>query len=219
MVLWGRWKVSLSGCIAAALPGRPAQAERAAVLGSYGRSSERALTEEGLILVGLLASPAGRLYSDFIWQLSAPAGAALPFHKFQPGDNILLRPSRGTQRQRPEGEGEASLTGVVLETQRAHLLVTLSKQNSDRISGHAPGSGYRVDKGAEETSWRRQMDALERLSQFHNPDCRGERLVRAVLLGAKQAQRLAAEPPEWMRRVLSWVLHFLLGQKPSCRCA
>ncbi|GAB4820354.1 hypothetical protein N2152v2_007400 [Parachlorella kessleri] len=85
-------------------------------------------------------------------------------------------------------------------------------------SGRPPGPGggaiLRIDKGSKDVTSQRQLEALSRLESFHNPENRGEQLVRAVILGAPASR--AEESPAWARSAAAAAAAaFLLAEGPD----
>jgi regulator of nonsense transcripts 1 len=61
------------------------------------------------------------------------------------------------------------------------------------------GTRWRLDQGFSSATAERQLAAIARLGRRHDPACRGEAAVQAVLLGGSQArlERIAAQPTAW----------------------
>lgn len=93
----------------------------------------------------------------------------LAAHRFQPGDLVEL-----FARDRP---GDA-VGGVVYRSQKDMLLVALGEDDSPPAT-----KGLRMERGADDLSWRRVEDVLRRLEKLDDPE---EKRLRDVLLGARQ---------------------------------
>lgn len=61
------------------------------------------------------------------------------------------------------------------------------------------GAMWRLDQGSSSVTVARQLDALNRLGQVGPGSSQGEVAVRALLLGAPNAERLAAKPTAWVQ--------------------
>lgn len=86
------------------------------------------------------------------------------------------------------------------------------------------GAMWRLDQGSSSVTVARQLDALNRLGQVGRGSSQGEVAVRALLLGAPNAERLAAKPTAWVqeagwlqkaRQRLSAVPHLNKSQKEA----
>ncbi len=74
----------------------------AALRALYASGSLRRLQREGVVLVGLAAAEAGRLYRSTLWRFGLPprsgagggggggGGGSLPYHKFRPGASVIV---------------------------------------------------------------------------------------------------------------------------------
>jgi hypothetical protein len=97
-------------------------------------SSLSRLRSEGLVLTHLLATPAGRVYDEFLWRLeqrdssgravggSGDGGPELPYHTFQHGDSVVLSSGSGGGRGGGEGRRE-SLDATVYGVQVGGCLI------------------------------------------------------------------------------------------------
>ena len=176
---------------------------------TYHGSAVKRLREDGLVLLGLRAQPAGRELSEFIWSLTPSHGGTLPYHRFRRGDTIVLAPSaRGAASNgRPCGDGSSSdgdcggltaaLEGTVQAVGQEEVRVAVSKDVAQVLGAAPAGARWRLDRGVSATSTQRQLAALARLGELHDTRCQGEAAVRAILLGSPQAEALAARPTTW----------------------
>ncbi len=62
------------------------------------------------------------------------------------------------------------------------------------------GALWRLDQGSSSVTVARQLDALNRLGQVPPGASQGETAVRALLLGAPHAERLASMPTAWVQQ-------------------
>lgn len=82
--------------------------EAAALRALYSAGNLSRLQREGLVLVGLTAAPHSLLFSSMVWELRPGRGAAeLGYHRFRPGDSVLLSRWTGEVRLRVRGWGRA----------------------------------------------------------------------------------------------------------------
>ena len=109
----------------------------------------------------LACPPACRLFTDFVWEFSLPAGEQLPYHRLKRGDTLIITPA--SQHRRSDVSGPSSSSGgssdgggcaagtgsggegevleaTVLEVHRQEVLVTLSKAVAEEL-GAAPAGG------------------------------------------------------------------------------
>jgi hypothetical protein len=124
-----------------------------------------------------------RLYSDFVWRLSLPDGARLPYHRFRQGDSVVLagggqragrgRSTGGSSDSEGEGGGPggdgggdsggggaarggsgSGLEGTVLGVEREGLLVAVSKEASEELGALPPGGhSWRGSRGGGGSAW------------------------------------------------------------------
>lgn len=82
--------------------------EAAALKRLYATSTLRSLQRDGIVLLGLAATPSHVLYSSMVWRFSLAAGGlkqqqqrqgggGLPYHRFRQGDSLLV--SRWSEEQ------------------------------------------------------------------------------------------------------------------------
>ncbi|PRW21033.1 regulator of nonsense transcripts 1 (RENT1) [Chlorella sorokiniana] len=207
---------------------------------AYRRGSARRLQDDGLVLLGLRAAPQGRLYGEFVWRFQQSANTALPYHRFKRGDTVVVAQQPGVSSdgspmasssgdESDYGSGQAQrpdepLEGTVLEVQREALLITLPREAADALSTAGAGAAWRLDQGSSSVTVARQLDALNRLGEVGTGSSQGEVAVRALLLGAPFAERLAFKPTEWVqqqgwlqkaRQQLAAVPHLNTSQKEA----
>lgn len=66
-----------------------------------------------------------------------------------------------------------------------------------------PSPPFHALQGVSATTTRRQLAALDQLSEY-DPNCQGEMAVRALLLGARQAKLLAEQRTAWAKEE-AWI--------------
>ncbi|KAG2491441.1 hypothetical protein HYH03_010227 [Edaphochlamys debaryana] len=171
-------------------------AEAAALRALYTGGSLRRLQREGVVLTGLTAVPAGRLYRSVLWRFSVRSGGSLPYHKFRPGGSVILTPfgpgGESASRPGPGGGGrgrdgrgdggeaesdsllpESGVEAVVTEAARDHLTLALDvrahetfQSMVDAEGGGAASPAWRLDQWVRDTTTRRHLDALRRLAKW-----------------------------------------------------
>eukprot|EP00775_Hariotina_reticulata_P009337 gene9337-9500_t len=139
---------------------------------------------------GLQAMPHSVLYSSMVWKFTMKrASRELPYHRFRQGDSLLItRWSEGGQQVRKD-----------------HLLLTVDKADSDLMqavlsrAAAAAMVDWRLDQSVRDTTARRQLDAINRLSLLRQPASPFEALLRRCLVGTPNAHYIASMPPLWVR--------------------
>ena len=177
-------------CVMAEAQEQQEQLEKA-----YSRASDKQLLREGIALVDLTAKASGRLYGDLVWRFELPEGT-FSRHKFKSGENVSVRLMNSNR--------EEGLDATLLEITANYFLLTVTTNVAARLTRASLGGGmFRVERGVQDVTTRRQMAALSQLSNLSEEARRPAKIVRAILLGSPKGPELSAEPPEWMK-LESW---------------
>ncbi|KAG2448507.1 hypothetical protein HYH02_006398 [Chlamydomonas schloesseri] len=113
------------------------------------------LRSEGLALTGLRAARRGSYLGKAVVRLTAAEGGELPFHKFTSGTLVTLC------RQHPLEE--RCVEALVLDRGRGEVRLV-----ADRVPGDVLEGFWRLDRGANITSYQRMAQALQAL--YKQPD-------------------------------------------------
>jgi len=124
------------------------------------------LVEAGLALFDLVAQPRGHLFGDPIAVFSMRGGGEMPWHKFGPGDIVII------SRSRPWDE--KVVEGVVLDRSRTRIRIVCN----DLPEGLRKGA-WRLDRGANRVAHDRMQEALD---DFHSTEGNGGTVLQNVLL-------------------------------------
>lgn len=110
-------------------------------------------------------SKAGVRQAETAGSKAAAPSAQLPYHRFKPGESILISNFEGQQ-------GVTTFTGTMLEVKKTHVLAVLDLAQTSELKkfikeqGKAPS--FRLDKQALEATTTRQLQALDSVSQFRS---------------------------------------------------
>ncbi|GLC68768.1 hypothetical protein PLESTF_000734600 [Pleodorina starrii] len=135
------------------------ESELRALRALYASGSLRQLQREGVVLVGLTAAEAGRLYRSTLWRFgvaaagkgsggAAAGGTALPYHKLRPGASVIITAhtaagdggggggggggsAAGASVDAETGLPRDGVEGVVVEAHKDHLVVALEGRSHE----------------------------------------------------------------------------------------
>lgn len=60
---------------------------------------------------------------------------------------------------------------------------------------------WRVDASIQDTTSKRQIEAIQNLGKLQDPDSPTELIMRAIIVGSRSAPKLAEQPPLWAMEV------------------
>ncbi|MEM7260379.1 MAG: IGHMBP2 family helicase [Planctomycetota bacterium] len=109
---------------------------------------------------------------------STKPDAPLPSHRIQTGDVVMIRPAESTSEEGP--------TGVVSRVRKDHLAVSLDQDLEEEFAGR-----LRLDKVANDVTYRRLREGLDRLKDERDPPARR---LRSVLFGERPVHTPESTP-------------------------
>ena len=175
-----------------------AEEQRKQINRAYGKTSDKALVQEGMALTNLIGSAEGRLFGEFIWTFCPTSKQqqqqqpTLPRHKFKQGAAVNVRPM-GTDRS----SGHET---TVLEVGHTYISLTISADAASILNRCPPNTLFRIEQGYQDTTAQRQLSAVSSLAAPLPQDAsRQQKIIRAILLQSPKSPQLSAEPPEWMK--------------------
>ncbi|CAD7698666.1 unnamed protein product [Ostreobium quekettii] len=165
----------------------------------YQHKQLKSLQDKGVALANVQLEFEGLLYTSFVYRLHLCSTAAkLPWHRFVAREVVALsRMSNGPENLEFEDQ---RIQATVLDVKKRWISLVLEKDAAQCLDVvNSPGVTWRMDKTAQDTTARRQLEAIHKIGGLSHRGRKSEGVIQAMAIGLPcpiSATRIIK--PEWV---------------------